>query len=72
VIVSLLYTLSRRLVSVPAVVLRPDASKDAEPLVPCHENTILRRQITGRIQPTSGFEQVQDRLEDVQKCVRPS
>jgi hypothetical protein len=47
--VSLLYKLSRRLVSVPALVLRRDSSKDAELLVLRHENAVLRRQITGPI-----------------------
>jgi hypothetical protein len=49
VIVSLLYKLSRRLLSVPAVVLRRDSSKDAELLVLRHQNAVLRRQITGPI-----------------------
>jgi putative transposase len=38
VIVSLLYKLSRTLLSVPAAVLRRDSSKDAELLVLRHEN----------------------------------
>jgi hypothetical protein len=49
VIVRLLYQLSRRLLSVPAVLLRRDTSKDAELLVLRHENAVLRRHITGRI-----------------------
>jgi putative transposase len=47
VIVSLLYKLSRRLLSVPAVLLRRDTSKDAELLVLRHENAVLRRQLKG-------------------------
>jgi transposase len=47
--VSLLYRVSRKLLSVPALVLRRDSSKDAELLVLRHENAVLRRQITGPI-----------------------
>ena len=47
-IVSLLYELSRTL-SIPAVMLRRDSFKDAEPLVLRHENAVLRLQITGRV-----------------------
>jgi hypothetical protein len=49
VIVSLLYQLTRRLLSVPAVLLRRDVAKDAELLVLRHENAVLRRQITGQV-----------------------
>jgi hypothetical protein len=49
VIVSLLYQLTRRLLSVPAVLLRHDTSKDADLLVLRHENAVLRRQITGQV-----------------------
>jgi hypothetical protein len=49
VIVSLLYTVSRKLLSVPAVLLRHDSSKDAELLVLRHENAVLRRQISGPV-----------------------
>ncbi|MBP2329377.1 transposase [Kibdelosporangium banguiense] len=48
-IVSLLYQLTRRLLSVPAVLLRRDTTKDAELLVLRHENAVLRRQITGPV-----------------------
>ncbi|WP_235039418.1 integrase, partial [Kibdelosporangium aridum] len=44
-----LYRLTRRLLSVPAVLLRRDVVKDAELLVLRHENTVLRRQITGQV-----------------------
>jgi putative transposase len=45
VIVSLLYKVSRRLLSVPAVLLRRDTSQQAELLVLRHENAVLRRQL---------------------------
>ncbi|GAA3482047.1 hypothetical protein GCM10018966_065790 [Streptomyces yanii] len=47
-IVSLLYKVARKLLSVPGVLLRRDTSKDAELLVLRHENAVLRRQIAGR------------------------
>jgi hypothetical protein len=47
VIVSLLYKVTRRLLSVPAVLLRRDSTKDAELLVLRHENAVLRRQVAG-------------------------
>jgi hypothetical protein len=49
VIVSLLYRLTRRLLSVPTVLLRRDSAKDAELLVLRHENAVLRRQIPGQV-----------------------
>jgi putative transposase len=57
VIVSLLYQLTRRLLSVPAVLLRHDTTKDAEMLVLRHENAVLRRHITGQVryEPTDRF-----------------
>ncbi|WP_033392934.1 hypothetical protein [Kibdelosporangium aridum] len=56
-IVSLLYRLTRRLLSVSVVLLRHDSVKDAELLVLRHENAVLRRQITGRVryQPADRF-----------------
>ncbi len=48
VIVSLLYKVTRRLLSVPLVLLRRDTSKDAELLVLRHENAVLRRQLAAR------------------------
>lgn len=48
-IVSLLYRLTRRLLSVPAVLPRCDTAKDAELLVLRHENAALHRQITGHV-----------------------
>ena len=47
-IVSLVYQVTRRLLSVPAVLLRDRAGKDAELLVLRHENAVLRRQLVGR------------------------
>jgi putative transposase len=44
-----LYRLTRRLLSVPAVLLRRNTSNDAELLVLRHANAVLRRQITGQI-----------------------
>jgi hypothetical protein len=49
VIVSLLYKLSRTLLSVPAVVLRRNTTKDAELLVLRHENAVPRLQIGGPV-----------------------
>ena len=48
-IVSLLYKLPRRLLSVPAVLLRRDSAKDAELLVPRHENAVPRRHVAGPV-----------------------
>ena len=48
-IVSLLYKVTRKLLSVPSVILRSEAAKDAELLVLRHENAVLRRQLAGRV-----------------------
>ena len=54
---SLLYKVTRRLLSVPAVLLRRDSTKDAELLVLRHENAVLRRQVAGplRYEPADRF-----------------
>src|SRR5689334_987498 len=46
-IVSLVYQVARKLLAVPAVLLRRDVTKEAELLVLRHENAVLRRQLTG-------------------------
>ncbi|WP_089926787.1 integrase core domain-containing protein [Lentzea albida] len=48
-IVSLLYKVVCKLMSVPAMLLRSEAAKDAELLVLRHENVVLRRQLTGPV-----------------------
>ncbi len=46
---SLVYRLLRCLFGLLAVLVRLDLSKDAELLVLCHENQVLRRQLSGRL-----------------------
>ncbi|MFF3517788.1 integrase core domain-containing protein [Streptomyces sp. NPDC002573] len=48
-IVSLVYQLARKLLAVPALLLRRDAAKDAELLVLRHQNAVLRRQLSGPV-----------------------
>jgi putative transposase len=48
-IVSLVYQVTRRLLSVPVVLLRRQVAKDAGLLVLRHENAVLRRQLTGPV-----------------------
>ncbi len=45
VILSLLYRVTRKLLAVLSMLLRSEATKDAELLVLRHENAVLRRQL---------------------------
>jgi hypothetical protein len=49
VIVSLLYKVARRLLSLPGVLVRHGLAKDAELLVLRHENVVLCRQFVGPV-----------------------
>ena len=42
----MVYQVARKLLAVPAVLLRRDVTKEAELLVLRHENAVLRRQLT--------------------------
>ncbi|GAA1273906.1 hypothetical protein GCM10009579_35960 [Streptomyces javensis] len=48
-IVSLLYNVTRKLLTVPSVLLRRGTAKDTELLAPRHENAVLRRQLAGPV-----------------------
>ncbi|WP_443080229.1 hypothetical protein [Streptomyces sp. P9-A2] len=48
-IVPSLYKMTRKLLSVPTVLLRRDTTKDAELLVLRYENAVLRRQLKGPV-----------------------
>ncbi|GAA2356124.1 integrase [Streptomyces violaceusniger] len=48
-IVYLLYKVTRRLLTVPSVLLRRGAAKDAELLGLRHENAVLRLQLAGPV-----------------------
>ncbi|MEU1599602.1 integrase, partial [Streptomyces sp. NPDC005708] len=56
-IVSLLYKVTRKLLSLPSLLLRGDAAKGAELLVLRHENAVLRRQLASpvRYEPVDRF-----------------
>lgn len=49
-IASLLYNVTRRLLSIPPLLPRSETSRDAELLVLRHENAVLRRQLSGPVQ----------------------
>jgi hypothetical protein len=54
VILSTVYTVVRRLLSLPALLLRRSVSKEAELLVLRHQNAVLRRQVPRvRYQPAA-------------------
>jgi hypothetical protein len=55
VIVSLVYQVARKLLAVPAVLLRRDVAKEAELLVLRHENAVLRRTTNSSSLPNNGW-----------------
>ncbi|WP_461119630.1 IS3 family transposase [Saccharothrix stipae] len=56
-VVSLLYEVTRKLLSVPSMLLRSETAKDAELLVLRHENAVLSRHLAGpiRYEPADRF-----------------
>ncbi|MFJ6597085.1 hypothetical protein ACIQPP_40935 [Streptomyces violaceusniger] len=52
---SLLYMVTRKLLTVPSVLLRRGTAKDAELLVLRHENAVLRRQLAGPVRGRTVF-----------------
>jgi hypothetical protein len=57
VIISIVYRVTRALLSVPAVLLRRDTAKDAEPPAPRRENAVPRRRFARpvRYEPADRF-----------------
>lgn len=67
-------TVSRKLLSVPAALLRRERSEDAELLVRRHENIVLRRQNTGPVWPPEhrpGLDEPADRFWFIHRTFLP-